>query len=360
MASPKPESPKSPPNGAAITTAGTPSHPIEADEADFDEDDGGYISDQLSSSSTSLASSIRAHTFEDGIRYHKFHDGSYAFPNDETEQNRDDMKHAMTLLLCANRLHFAPIGDSPQNIIDLGTGTGIWAIDMADKYPSATVIGIDLSPIQPAWVPPNLRFVVDDLEDEWLYPVDHFDYVHVRHTLHSVRNPPALMERALKHTKPGGWVEFQELHYYPHCDDDSMDRPYAFRDFLENVRDGVANMGSDLNGVTKLRGQMEAAGFTNIEEQILRCPVGLWPKNKTLKLAGLYWRTAISDGLMNVAKRPMEKGLGWSTAQVEVFLVDVRKALMDSSFHSYMPLHMLYGQKPLETRRDTVHPAAEA
>jgi hypothetical protein len=33
---------------------------------------------------------------------------------------------------------------------------------------------------------------------------------------------------------------------------------------------------------------MEAAGFINIEEQILRCPIGVWPKDKTLKLAGLY------------------------------------------------------------------------
>jgi len=118
--SPKAESPTSSPNGAAITPVQAPSHPIEADEADLDEDDGGYTTDQLSSSSTSLASSIRAHTFEDGIRYHKFHDGKYAFPNDENEQNRDDMKHAMTLLLCADRLHFAPIGEHPQNIIDLG------------------------------------------------------------------------------------------------------------------------------------------------------------------------------------------------------------------------------------------------
>lgn len=69
---------------------------------------------------------------------------------------------------------------------------------VADKYPSAEVIGIDLSPIQPPWVPPNLRFVVDDLEDEWLYPQNHFDYVHIRHTLHSVKNPVKLMERALK------------------------------------------------------------------------------------------------------------------------------------------------------------------
>lgn len=34
-------------------------------------------------------------------------------------------------------------------MLDLGTGTGIWAIDFADEYPSANVIGTDLSPIQP-------------------------------------------------------------------------------------------------------------------------------------------------------------------------------------------------------------------
>jgi hypothetical protein len=127
MPSPKPESPKagSPrplsnpesPTNPIIAS----SNPIEADVADqLDDEDVGYTSDSASTGSTSITSSIRAHTFEDGIRYHKFHDGKYAFPNDETEQNRDDMKHAMTLLLCDNRLHFAPIGNNPQNIIDLG------------------------------------------------------------------------------------------------------------------------------------------------------------------------------------------------------------------------------------------------
>lgn len=120
MASPKAESPKSPLNAEQTTDALPSNNPIEADEVSELDEDPGYSSDQLSSSSTSLASSIRAHTFEDGIRYHKFHDGKYAFPNDETEQNRDDMKHAMTLLLCDNKLHFAPIGENPQNIIDLG------------------------------------------------------------------------------------------------------------------------------------------------------------------------------------------------------------------------------------------------
>lgn len=120
MASPKSNSPKpdSPKAHLSPEPPADPNSPIEAEEP-YD-DDEAYSSEIASTSSTSITSSIRAHTFEDGIRYHKFHDGKYAFPNDETEQNRDDMKHAMTLLLCGNRLHFAPISDMPQNVIDLG------------------------------------------------------------------------------------------------------------------------------------------------------------------------------------------------------------------------------------------------
>lgn len=48
------------------------------------------------------------------------------------------------MLLLDGRLHLSPIGDNPQEVLDIGTGTGIWAIDMADKYPSANVVGVDL------------------------------------------------------------------------------------------------------------------------------------------------------------------------------------------------------------------------
>lgn len=77
------------------------------------------------------------------------------FPNDEQEQDREDMKHAMTVAVCGDKLHFAPISENPSRILDLGTGTGIWCVDMGDAYPMAEVIGVDLSPIQPTFVPPN-------------------------------------------------------------------------------------------------------------------------------------------------------------------------------------------------------------
>lgn len=40
--------------------------------------------------------------------------------------------HHVYLLLCDNKLHLAPIGKNPQRILDIGTGTGIWAMDMAE------------------------------------------------------------------------------------------------------------------------------------------------------------------------------------------------------------------------------------
>jgi tRNA1(Val) A37 N6-methylase TrmN6 len=61
------------------------------------------------------------------------------------------MHHIFGMMLNGELL-LAPI-ENPHRVLDLGTGTGIWAIDFADKYPSAEVIGCDLSPIQPSWVP---------------------------------------------------------------------------------------------------------------------------------------------------------------------------------------------------------------
>jgi ubiquinone/menaquinone biosynthesis C-methylase UbiE len=62
-----------------------------------------------------------------------------------------DLHHEIMIQLLQGELHKTPMVANPQKILDVGTGTGIWAIDMADKYPSAEVLGIDLSPLQPKW-----------------------------------------------------------------------------------------------------------------------------------------------------------------------------------------------------------------
>lgn len=67
---------------------------------------------------------------------------------------------------------------------------------MGDEYPSAEILGMDLSPIQPVWVPPNVKFMVDDFESPWLHGNNHFDYVHGRHLSVAVKNMPKVLKEA--------------------------------------------------------------------------------------------------------------------------------------------------------------------
>ena len=120
---------------------------IEVD--DGRENDSAIGDSDISSFTTSIASSVLNYVYENGRRYHSYREGQYLFPNDETEQDRLDMLHHIFRLMLGGELYKAPLPTSPRRILDYGTGTGIYAIDLADTFPSAEVIGIDLSPIQP-------------------------------------------------------------------------------------------------------------------------------------------------------------------------------------------------------------------
>jgi methylase of polypeptide subunit release factors len=68
-------------------------------------------------------------------------------PNDEKEQERLDFQHHIYSLLLAGELYTAPIESPPKRALDVGTGTGIWAMDFADKFPDCHIVGTDLSAI---------------------------------------------------------------------------------------------------------------------------------------------------------------------------------------------------------------------
>ncbi|KAF2143923.1 uncharacterized protein K452DRAFT_285963 [Aplosporella prunicola CBS 121167] len=318
---------------------------IEADP-NLSDNESTYSSLASTGGSTSISSSVRDYAFENGRRYHKFREGRYNFPNDDLEQEREDMKHAMFLAACGDKLHYAPIGPNPNRVIDIGTGTGIWAVEMGDTYPSADVLGVDLSPIQPHWVPPNVRFVVDDAEDQWLHPSNHFDLVHARNMTYAIKDYPKLMDQAMRCLSPGGWIEFQELDYIVRSDDGSIPEDWGLKKFIKAIGEGLENLGLDLHRAEKLADEARAAGFVNVETKCMKIPIGTWPKNKLLKTVGAYTQALVLDGLQQGGYGPLCRGMGWTRDEVEVFLTGVRKSVWDSKIHSYYQLYMVYGQKP--------------
>jgi SAM-dependent methyltransferase len=146
---------------------------------------------------TSLRSSVFDYIYENGRRYHAYHAGAYWGSNDEKAIDAMDICHFLYGLLLHGELHLAPL-QNPKRVLDVGTGTGAWAVEFADMYPTAAVIGTDLSPIQPRMVPPNLTFEVDDCCDEWMYR-EPFDYIHVRGLYGSVADWDRFYQQALKY-----------------------------------------------------------------------------------------------------------------------------------------------------------------
>ncbi|ORY11164.1 S-adenosyl-L-methionine-dependent methyltransferase [Clohesyomyces aquaticus] len=326
---------------------------IEAEAIEIDpqtqvvNDDGSSFADftdELNSFTTSVTGSISKYPFENGRRYHAFKSGTYPLPNDELEAERMNVVHHMLKKAIGDRLFVAPVPE-PHRILDVGTGTGIWAIEMGDAHPQAEILGNDLSPIQPSWVPPNVRFEVDDFESDWAFSTP-FDFIFLRTLYFSVADWPRLVKQAYNGVKPGGWVEFQELDLQYYSEDGSFKDSSAMAGWLKILLDSSRNAGRDPCPGPKVEGWVKEAGFRNVVHQKIKVPIGPWAKEKRQKDIGLFNLVQTLDGLEGFSMRLFTNVLGWRPEEVEVMCSKVRVELKSKSNHVMYDLHVVYAQKP--------------
>lgn len=310
-------------------------NPIEADK---DAQDYPY-GDESSSYSASLASSVLNYAERDGRRYHAYKEGRYFLPNDDKENGRLDIMYQLVRAIMNNELTYAPISKDIGRAIDLGTGTGTWVLDFADDHEATQVIGNDLSPIQPSWVPTNVKFVVDDFEEDWQYELESFDYVHGCHLVGSVRDWPRLLRQAFKCTNPGGWVEFQDWDLAIYSQDGTLHEESSLQRWNNLVLTGLRKVGAEARVGAQLETWMTAAGFVDIEVVKKQVPVGTWPKDKALKQIGILNYLQLMEGLEAISLGTLRLADATMTAeQIQEFLVEVRKDLSNPSIHSLYDL----------------------
>ncbi|KAL1993442.1 hypothetical protein VTN49DRAFT_3391 [Thermomyces lanuginosus] len=310
------------------------------------ENDSAY-GDELSSYSASLTSSVLDYRHENGRRYHKYRDGSYLLPNDESESDRLDMLHELCLMALHRKLYLAPI-KKPRRVIDLATGTGLWAIDFADEHPDAEVIGCDLSPTQPTLVPPNVKFLVDHIESEWAYESNPFDFIHARYLTCSIKSYPKLIKQCYRSVKPGGWVEFQDWDAYPLSEDDSL-KDTGFKRFYDEVIGAFEDAGYEARPGAKLEQWFKDAGFVNIHVEKFIIPYGVWPKDRHLKKLGAWNQAQLeAAGFEGGALAVLTRFKQWTKEEVIVLASQARADGRKRNVHPMFYFWVVYGQRPEE------------
>ncbi|CAH0022801.1 unnamed protein product [Clonostachys rhizophaga] len=278
-------------------------------EADQNEVDSTY-GDDIPRLSVSFCTSAFEYEYEYGRRYHSFHAGAYKFPNDEIEQAR-------------------------LNI----------SIELGDYCPSATIIGNDLSPIQPRMLPPNVRFLVGDVEAEWIEP-EPYDYIHCRSMAGSIKDWAKLFKQIFDNLKPGGWVEFQETANTVYSEDNTLGPDNALVQLMNGLTKACDEIGRTLNPTPSFQKWAQEVGFTSIKEQQFKLPVGEWPKEERLKRIGLLFGTSLHIGVEGFTAKMFRETLGWSGAEVEILNAKVRTASVCVDEQAISRYIVVTAQKP--------------
>ncbi|KAI3528928.1 methyltransferase [Colletotrichum filicis] len=181
-------------------------------------------------------------------------------------------------------------GDSPSKIIDLGTGTAYR-------------------------VPSNVRFFVDDVEDDWLAEA----YVGTQVFGANVKSDARTM--------PDNWPLLESW---------------------SKIRDVMHKMKIDIQIAPRIGAILKDAGFVNVQVRSYKVPVGTWPLGKIKRLVGHCMRSVTEEFLGAAASKPLA-ALGMERTEIEVFLASVRNAIKDLNVHAYGTYFSRVGQKPVES-----------
>ncbi|KAK0711788.1 S-adenosyl-L-methionine-dependent methyltransferase [Lasiosphaeris hirsuta] len=316
---------------------------LEADDDDAD----STLGDDAATSTASITSTILRYRTIRGRTYHsEIGNAQYWGANDERHNEALDVLHHLFTLTLDDQLFLAPLSN-PQKALDIGTGTGIWAIDFADKFPQCVVIGTDISPIQPSWIPPNLKFEMDDCTQDWTFGTDNFDFVHIRYLLGCIPDWTHLFKQAFVALKPGGYLESYEGSPNVYSDDNTLPPTSAIAQWGPLFINGGKTIGRSFTIVDDgvQRKAMEEAGFVDIKERMIKVPSGGWSKDPREKELGIWAQHAVESDVEGFILF-LTTTLGWTKEQTGVYIAHLRKELRSLKHHVYYYQKVVWGKKP--------------
>jgi ubiquinone/menaquinone biosynthesis C-methylase UbiE len=231
-------------------------------------------------------------------------DAPYLLPKDALEDQRLNYQHHVLYRTISNH-YLAPISPTTTTILDVGTGTGIWPIEMAALFPQAHIVGVDISLTSlPSPLPTTCLFTQANILQGLPFPDQQFDFTHQRLLVAAIPalHWPGVVRELVRVTRSGGWVELLEI-----GDTIQHAGPAATR-LLTWMTDISKELGFDMSILRHLGDVLRQAGCEAVEVQDIPIPLGEWAgtTGRMLKTDVLYGYSALKDSYCPRSHTPPE------------------------------------------------------
>ncbi len=244
----------------------------------------------------------------EGRRYISDSEAAYLLPKDIADVPRLDFQHYL-LRQVMRGIYLAPIPDSVSAILDVGCGTGRWGVEMAQAFPQAQVIGIDLEETKSAGgaKPVNYLFKQANALGTFPFAENSFDYVHQRLMIMSIPafKWSAVLHEVLRITRPAGWIELVEVGCTIWPQGPATQKWYSW------IRELCTSYSQDADLPAKLKIMALKAGLRNVKEFTYDIPIGQW--------AGHLGRTSLANlrGFYDAMRARNIRQLGRAPGEVD-------------------------------------------
>lgn len=276
--------------------------------------------------------------YENGRRYAN---QSYFLPNDEAEEIRSSILHQTYLSALSGHLTFHRVRPDISRILDIGSGSGDWAIAMAEQYPNCEIVATDIWPFQPAGIPPNLMYEIDDARLKWDF-LEKFEYIHIRGLAGAFEDWSIIYKQIHDACSDDGVVEIVDLSLvkYKVAKTDS-----ALQRYNDTLVEAAALAKLSLT-LEHLREQgIQEAGFRVFRKVSIEIPVGQGQQNPQKESLGKLALVTVLEGLEAQSLRLLTAYLGWTIEQVVDLCEEVKEEIMRAGLEPFMTCQIVVAKK---------------
>ncbi|KAI9595864.1 hypothetical protein BDF19DRAFT_422311 [Syncephalis fuscata] len=200
----------------------------------------------------------------------------------DQEIDRQHIDHYMLRLgLSGNR--FSPV-TTPSCVLDIGTGSGIWMLEMAVEYPECEFVGVDIANYSYRAAADNCDFRRMNILDGLRLPDNRFDLVFQRTVSPSIPAAqwPAHLAECARVCQPGGWVEMIETSGFLLGRDGSEPTTPVAVLYNRCLRSLMHKSDIDPSIYRRL-GEMfrVAANLSDVHQRVYRIPIGYGALNRS-------------------------------------------------------------------------------